>query len=97
LWDESALIVSSETISADYDGKKIETRHLKTIMRKNIVITFAAVFCLACNNGKVDEQKLDAAGDKLKKTVEKGADSVEAKLKRLKNKIDTARRDTSRL
>ncbi len=56
-----------------------------------------SVFCFACSNGKVDEQKIDAAGDKLKTTVEKGADSVEAKLKRLKNRIDTTRRDTSRL
>jgi hypothetical protein len=66
-------------------------------MRKNLIITSAFVFCLACNDGKVDEQKLDAAGEKLKKTVEKGADSAEAKLKRLKDRIDTTRRDTSRL
>ncbi len=66
-------------------------------MRKNTIITIISVLCFACNDGKVDEQKLDAAGDKLKKTVEKGADSVEAKLKRLKDRIDTTRRDTSRL
>lgn len=66
-------------------------------MKKNIIIAIVSVFCFACNNGKVDEQKLDAAGDKLKKTVEKGADSAEAKLKRLKNKIDSTNRDTTGL
>ncbi len=66
-------------------------------MRKNVIIAIISVLFFACNDGKVDEQKLDAAGDKLKKTVEKGADSVEAKLKRLKDRIDTTRRDTSRL
>ena len=66
-------------------------------MRKSLLITVISVFCFACNDGKLDERKLDKAGDKLQNTVEKGADSVEAKLKRLKNRIDTTRRDTSRL
>ncbi len=66
-------------------------------MRKNIIIAMISVFCFACSNGKVDEQKIDAAGDKLKETIEKGADSAEAKFKRLKDRIDTTRRDTSRL
>lgn len=73
-------------------------------MKKNIIIALVSVFCFACNDGKLDERKLDATGDKLdaageklKKTVEKGADSAEAKLKRLKKRIDTTRRDTSRL
>jgi hypothetical protein len=78
-------------------ARKLNGTYLKFNMRKNTIITIISVFCFACNDGKVDEKKLDAAGDKLKKTVEKGADSVEAKLKRLKNKIDTTRRDTSRL
>jgi hypothetical protein len=66
-------------------------------MRKSMIIVIVSVFCFACNNGKVDEHKIDEAGNKLQKTVEKGADSVEAKLKRLKNKIDSTHSDTSRL
>lgn len=66
-------------------------------MKKNMTIVIATFFCFACNNGKVDEHKLDEAGNKLQKTVEKGADSVGAKLKRLKNKIDSTHTDTSRL
>jgi len=62
-------------------------------MKKNIIIAVVSVFCFACNDGKLDErkldaaeEKLDAAGEKLKRTVEKGA---EAKFKRLKDRIDT--------
>ena len=79
------------------DGKKIELYDQKFSMRKSLLTTTICVVCFACSDGKLDEKKLDNAGDKLQNTVEKGADSVEAKLKRLKNRIDTARRDTSRL
>ena len=48
-------------------------------------------FFVACNgNGKVDETKLNEAGVKLQKTVQKGTDSIGAELKRLKHKIDTS-------
>lgn len=53
-----------------------------------------ALIITSCSNGKVDEGKIDAAGSKLQKTVEKGADSVGAKLERLKNKIDSSHTDT---
>ena len=63
-----------------------------------IVGTICFVLLLiSCSNGKLDENKLDAAGDKLQKTVEKGADSVGSKLDRLKDKLDSSRTDTSRL
>ncbi len=62
-------------------------------MRK-ILIMFISTFSLGCTNGKVDENKLDAAGDKLQKTVEKGADSIGSKLERLKDKIDSTNKDT---
>ncbi len=55
-----------------------------------------ASFCFGCEDGevKVNEQKLDSAGAKLQKTVEKGADSIGAKLDRLEDKLD--KDDTSR-
>ena len=63
--------------------------------REWILLALAGAF-LSCSGGKVDERKLDEAGDKLQKTVEKGADSVGAKLGRLKDKIDSSHADTSR-
>jgi hypothetical protein len=70
---------------------------LKKGMKKNILIIAVITFCSACNgNGKVDETKLNEAGEKLQKTVQKGTDSIGAKLKRLKNKIDTTHADTSK-
>jgi hypothetical protein len=66
-------------------------------MKKNILIIAIITFCWACNgNGKVDETKLNEAGEKLQKTVQTGADSIGSKLKRLKNKIDTTHADTSK-
>jgi hypothetical protein len=64
-------------------------------MKKNILIAMITTFCFACNeSGKFDEGKLNDAGDKFQKTVKKGADTIGAKLKRLKNKIDTTHIDT---
>ncbi len=64
-------------------------------MRKNVLLIVVTAFCLACNNGKVDERKLDEAGDKLQKTVKKTVDSAGAKLERLKDKLDTDSADTT--
>ena len=47
------------------------------------------IFTSSCTNVKIDESKIDAAGDKLQKTVEKGADSAGAKLDRLKDSPDS--------
>ena len=48
----------------------------------------------ACDSdGKLNEDKLNSAGDKLQKTVEKGADSLKTKFNRLKDSLD--RRDTT--
>jgi PBP1b-binding outer membrane lipoprotein LpoB len=58
-------------------------------MKKYALILAVALFCFGCDGEvKVDEKKIDEAGDKLQKTVEKGADSVGAKLERLKDKLD---------
>lgn len=65
-------------------------------MKKAIFILTIIIGCYACNEGKVDESKLNEAGEKLQHTVQKGTDSIGAKLKRLKNKIDTTHRDTSK-
>lgn len=53
-------------------------------------------FCSSCNNGKVDERKLNEAGEKLQKTVEKVADSAGSKIERLKDKLDKDSADTIR-
>jgi hypothetical protein len=64
-------------------------------MKKNVSILAIALFCFGCDGEvKVNEQKLDSAGAKLQKTVEKGADSIGAKLDRLEDKLD--KDDTSR-
>jgi hypothetical protein len=61
----------------------------KKNMRKYSFVLLAAVLCYACEGEvKVDEKKIDEAGDKLQKTVEKGADSLGAKLDRLEDKLD---------
>jgi peptidoglycan hydrolase CwlO-like protein len=66
-------------------------------MKKKILAIAVTTLMCACNgNGKVDESKLNEAGEKLQKTVQTGTDSIGAKLKRLKNKIDTTRADTSK-
>lgn len=58
-------------------------------MKKYAVILTIAVFCFGCEGEvKVNEDKLNEAGDKLQKTVEKGADSIGAKLDRLEDKLD---------
>lgn len=58
-------------------------------MRRYLVFLVTALFCFACEGEiKVDEKKIDEAGDKLQKTVEKGADSLGAKLDRLEDKLD---------
>jgi len=70
---------------------------LKSTMKKFCIITCVAIFCWSCNgNGKVDETKLNEAGEKLQNAVQKGTDTLGAKLKRLKNKIDSSNADTSR-
>jgi hypothetical protein len=58
-------------------------------MKKSLLITGIITLCIACNgNGKVNEKEIEAAGDKLQNTVEKGVDTLGSKLKKLKNKID---------
>jgi hypothetical protein len=63
---------------------------------KKCIIIIGLPLCFGCSNGRIDEGKLDAAGDKLQQKVEEGADSVGSKLERLKDKIDSSRRDTIR-
>lgn len=54
-----------------------------------------AVFFTACDaDVKVNEEKLEEAGEKLQETVEKGVDTVGSKLKKLKDKIKERKKDT---
>jgi hypothetical protein len=59
-------------------------------MRKYSIILALAITLFGCEEGKVkvNEEELNKAGDKLQKTVEKGADSIGAKLDRLEDKLD---------
>ena len=55
------------------------------------IVLIAAIFTLSagCNgDAKVNEKDIEAAGEKLQKTVEKGVDTIGSKLKKLKNKVD---------
>ncbi len=63
-------------------------------MRKNIFFIVITILSFSCNNGKVDEQKLDEAGEKLQKTVKKVADSAGSKIERLKDKAQKNQNDT---
>ena len=48
-----------------------------------------AFFYYGCEGEvKINEQKLDKAGEKIQKSVEKGVDSIGAKLERVKDKLD---------
>lgn len=58
-------------------------------MKKIIFIFCVSLFCFGCDEEvKVDEKKLDEAGEKLQQSVEKGVDSIGVKLNRLKDKLD---------
>ena len=58
-------------------------------MKKYPLILVVAIFCFGCDGEvKVNEEKLNKAGDTLQKTVEKAADSIGAKLDRLEDKLD---------
>lgn len=69
---------------------------LKKVMRKNVFLMVIIVFCCSCNNGKVDERKLNEAGEKLQKTVKKVVDSAGSKIERLKDKLDKDSTDSVR-
>lgn len=69
-------------------GRKFEVR-FKKVMKRTAFLFAVALFCFGCDGEvKVNEEKLDKAGDKLQKTVEKGADSLGAKLDRLEDRLD---------
>lgn len=58
-------------------------------MKRLIYIIMVAQFWISCDGDvKVNEEKLDTAGAKLQRTVEKGVDSIGAKLDRLEDKLD---------
>ncbi len=69
------------------NGRKI-VRMSKKVMRRILVIIITIAFNLSCSNGKVDERKLDAAGDKLQESVEKVVDTAESKIDKLKDNLD---------
>lgn len=52
----------------------------KKVMRKNILFSLIIAFNFSCNNGKVDERKLDEAGDKLQKSVKEAVDTAGSKI-----------------
>lgn len=58
-------------------------------MKRNWFILVVVMLFVGCDGEvKVNDQKLDTAGAKLQRTVEKGVDSIGAKLHRLKDKLD---------
>jgi hypothetical protein len=64
-------------------------------MKKYSFILAVALLSFGCEGDvKVNEEKINEAGDKLQKTVEKGADSIGAKLDRLEDRLD--KKDTVR-
>lgn len=61
----------------------------KKLMKRLFSVVMATQFLLACDGEvKVNEAKIDSAGAKLQQTVEKGVDSIGAKLDRLEDKLD---------
>ena len=69
-------------------GRKFEVC-IKKSMKKAGIILSIALFCFGCDGEvKVNEEKLDSAGEKLRKTVKTGVDSIGAKLDRLEDKLD---------
>ncbi len=64
-------------------------------MRKNVLLMLIIAINFSCNNGKVDERKLDEAGDKLQKSVKKVVDTAGAKIEKLKNKLEKEGSDTT--
>jgi predicted small secreted protein len=62
---------------------------LKRNMKRSLLIAAIIALSTACDGDvKVNEKEIEAAGDKLQNTVEKGVDTLGSKLKKLKNKID---------
>jgi hypothetical protein len=61
-------------------------------MKKIALFLLLAGGFVACSDGRIDEGKIDAAGDKLQKTVKNGADSIAAKVDRF---TDSLGRDTT--
>jgi len=71
-------------------ARKLSDYVLKKYYEKNIIIAVVSVFCFACNDGKLDErkldaaeEKLDAAGEKLKGQLKKAQMVPKPKVKRL--------------
>ena len=62
-------------------------------MKKNILLILVTFFNFSCNNGKVDERKLDQAGEKVQKSVKKVVDTAGSKIEKFKNKLDKDRTD----
>ena len=62
-------------------------------MKKSIILILITFFNFSCNNGKVDEKKLDHAGEKVQKSVKKVVDTAGSKIEKFKNKIDKNRTD----
>ncbi|TDH29025.1 hypothetical protein EXU57_02825 [Segetibacter sp. 3557_3] len=65
-------------------------------MKKTALVLGIACCFMACTDGKVDKQKLDAAGDKVQKGVERAADTIAKKAGQLKDSIVRDRDDTIR-
>ena len=70
------------SLSSIYTGRKI-VQFLK-VMKKNILLILITFFNFSCSNGKVDERKLDQAGEKVQKSVKKVVDTAGSKIEKLK-------------
>lgn len=70
-------------------GRNFYTCINRKLMKKILIVVVLGCMWSACDTHvKISETTIDSAGNKLQKTVEKGADSTAAKLKRLGEKID---------
>lgn len=63
-------------------------------MGKNVLLIMITAFNFSCTEGKVDERKLDEAGEKLQQSVEKVVDTAKSKIEKLKDKLNTDSSDT---
>ena len=65
-------------------------------MKKLFILVVLVSYLNACDEGKVkiNEKEIEAAGEKLQQTVEKGVDTVGAKLKKVKEKIEEKQKDS---
>lgn len=66
---------------------------MKTLV---VVLSFVTILCACNSNGTLNEEKLNVAGEKLQKTVEKTTDTIVNKVDRWKDSV-RVNRDTTEI